>query len=381
MNKLLDISQMVVNFRKELHQMPEIGFSEINTSRYIIEKLQEAGFKTEVVANTGVIGFRKGSMDSKAIAIRADIDGLRIKEETGLSFSSKNEGMMHACGHDGHTAILLGLAFYISGLEKIQRDIVLIFQPAEEGPGGAEVIVREGVLEKYNIEAIVGLHIMPELEEGKIGLNSGPIMAQTGEIDICINAKGGHGAMPHKGIDGICIAAQLINAYQSIISRNIEPIEGAVLSIGKINGGEARNAIAGKVEMEGTIRAYRQEIYDIIKEKMKEINKGMEIMHGIDINMQVRDMYPAVVNDNKLFEIVKEALDDNEVEIIKPMMIAEDFSYYQRQIPGIFFMLGSRNEKEGFVFPLHHCRFNYGEDVLVHGVKTYVKICKKIGVF
>ncbi len=375
MKQLLDLRQKIATFRKELHQMPELGFEEINTSKYIKEKLEEFGFQTESVASTGVVGFRKGTTDAKAIAFRADIDGLRIKEETGLSFSSRNEGVMHACGHDGHTAILLGLALYISSLKKINRDIVLIFQPAEEGPGGAEVIVREGVLEQYNVEAIFGLHIMPELKEGKIGLNYGPIMAQTGEIDICINAKGGHGAIPHKGIDGICIAAQLINAYQTIISRNIEPIEGAVLSLGKINGGEARNAIAGKVTMEGTIRAYNQEVYNTIKKRMEDINKGIEVMHNITIDMKVRDMYSAVVNDHKLYELVKEALNDKEVELIKPMTIGEDFSYYQAEIPGLFFMLGSRNEKEGHVYPLHHCRFNFSEDVLFSGVDTYIKIC------
>ncbi|KNF10015.1 amidohydrolase [Gottschalkia purinilytica] len=381
MFELIDsIKNEVVDMRKYLHQIPELGFQEVKTSKYIKERLESLGFELEVVAGTGIVAFKKGTSSEKAIAFRSDIDGLRVKEETGLPFASKEENHMHACGHDGHMSILLGFATFIASLPSIKRDIVLIFQPAEEGPGGAEVIVKEGILKKYNVESIFGLHILPDIEEGKIGINYGPIMAQCGEIEILIEGKGGHGAMPHTSIDTIYVTSQLISSYQSIVSRNIEPIEGAVLTIGKINGGEAKNVIAEEVKIEGTIRAYRPEVYNTIKSRIQEINSGIEKMFGVKITTNVIDMYPAVNNDYDLFNIMKEALDEDEIHILKPMMIAEDFSYYQQEIPGFFFMLGSRNEKLNYIYPLHHCKFNFSDEVLGHGVKTYIKIANKLGI-
>lgn len=382
MDRLLnEISSEIINIRKILHQMPEIAFDEIKTSKFIKEKLQEFGFKIESTAKTGVIGFRKGVSNQKAIAFRADMDALRVKEETGLSYSSKEENMMHACGHDGHMSILLGLAMYISKLESINRDIVLIFQPAEEGPGGAEIIIKEGILKKYNVDYIFGLHILPDIEEGKIGVKAGPLMAQAGELDITIKAKSGHGAMPHTAVDGIYIASQLINAYQSIISRNIEPIECGVLTIGEIKGGEARNVIANEVTLKGTIRAFNTEVYNTIKNRIEDINEGLEKMHKIEIETEIRDMYPPVINDQKLFKMFTEVLEEDEIEIIKPMMISEDFSFYQQEIPGLFFMLGSRNEEQNLVYPLHNCHFNFDEKILIHGVNTYLKVCNKLEIF
>lgn len=376
---LEEIKEDIVNNRRALHQIPELGFNEVATSKYIKDRLIEYGFSIEDVAKTGVIGFKKGNISNKAIAFRADMDALPVKEETGVDFKSKHQNMMHACGHDGHMAILLGLAKYLSKVEDIQRDIVLIFQPAEEGPGGAKEIVNQGILEKYNVEAIFGLHLFPYIDEGKIGVRPGPIMAQSGEVDITVTAKSGHGAAPHTAIDGIYVASQLISSYQSIVSRNIEPIEGAVVTIGKMIGGEVRNVIAEKVTLEGTIRAFNSEVYNTIKSRMDCINKGLEKMHKVTIDMVIRDFYPPVVNDENLFDLVKEIALEDEIEIIKPVMLAEDFSYYQEKIPGLFFMLGSRNEERGFTYPLHSCHFNFDEDVLVHGLDIYIRICKKLG--
>ncbi|QIB26763.1 M20 metallopeptidase family protein [Caloranaerobacter azorensis] len=377
-DKLSIIGEEMKVIRRDLHKTPETGLNEHKTSNYIIEKLKKYGYTIERVAGTGVVAYKKGTALKKAIAFRADMDGLRVKEKTGVDYSSREDGMMHACGHDGHMAILLGLANYLSDFE-LNRDIVFLFQPAEEGPGGAEIIVREGVLKKYNVEYIFGLHILPDLEQGKIGVAPGPMMAQTGEFDIKITSKGGHGAMPHTAIDSIYIASQIINNYQSIISRNIEPIEGCVLTIGKIEGGRARNIIADNVRLEGTIRAFSTEVYNKIKERMAEINFGLEKMFNVNIDMEIEDMYPPVVNDYKLFEIFKDIFKDT-VEIIKPMMISEDFSYYQREIPGLFFMLGSRNEKKGYIHPLHSCYFNFDEEILKIGLDAYLRICKYFGV-
>lgn len=376
-----DIHEKIIDIRRYLHSVPEIGFDEIKTSKFIKEKLTEYGFEVYSTAKTGVIGFKKGTSNDKSIAFRADMDALRVTEETNLPYASKEDNMMHACGHDGHMSILLGLAMYISKLDSINRDIVLIFQPAEEGPGGAKIIIEEGILEKYNVESIFGLHILPDINEGTIGVKPGPIMAQTGELDITIKAKSGHGAMPHTAIDGIYVASQLINSYQSIVSRNIEPIEGAVLTIGEIHGGEARNVIAHNVTLKGTIRAFNDEVYKLIKERMLVINESLEKMYNVKITTEIRDMYPAVINDENLFQMFKEILNEDELILLKPMMISEDFSYYQQKIPGIFFMLGSRNEKLNLTYPLHNSKFNFNENILMHGVKTYIKICEKLNIF
>ncbi len=375
------IKDELINNRRYLHKIPEQGFKEVMTSKYIQQKLKEYGFNIESTAKTGIIGYKKGTSINKAIAFRSDMDGLKINEETGLSFISKNKGMMHACGHDAHMSILLGLAKYISKLNKIDRDIVLIFQPAEEGPGGAEVIINEGIIERYNIEHIFGLHVSPELDQGKIGVTSGPMMAQVGEFDIDIIAKSGHGAIPHKAIDGIVASSQLINAYQSIVSRNINPIKTAVITIGKIEGGDRRNIIAENVRLEGTIRAFDKEIYSIIKNRMNEINNGIEKMMNINIDMEIRDEYPPVINDDGLFQTFKDILSEDEFINIEPMMISEDFSYYQKEISGLFFMLGCKNEEKGYTYPLHNCKFNFDEEILMHGLETYIKICKRLGVF
>jgi len=378
MEKILEeIKNEVIEIRRKLHEIPEIGFNEVKTSKFIKDKLLEYGYKVEHVAKTGIVAIAKGTSNN-AIAFRADMDGLNVREKTGVSFQSIHDDKMHACGHDGHMAILLGFAKYLSKAENIKRNIILIFQPAEEGPGGAEVIINEGVLNRYNVKEIFGLHIFPDIEEGKIGIASGPLMAQSGEVDIEIKGKSSHGAMPQQGIDGIHVSANLIQAYQSIISRNIDPNEGAVLTIGKILGGEARNVIAGNVIMEGTIRAFNSEVYNAIKERMKEINSGIEKMYNVEIKMVIRDFYPPVINDNKLFEIVKNSLSSEEFLEIKPMMLAEDFSYYQQEIPGLFFMLGSRNEELNYTYPLHSCYFNFNEEILINGVKTYIKIAKAL---
>ncbi|HEY8364603.1 MAG TPA: M20 family metallopeptidase [Haloplasmataceae bacterium] len=370
-----NIKKQVIEYRQKLHQIPEIGFQEFKTQAYIKKELTKMGYIVEEVANTGIIAYKKG-IKKGAIAFRADMDALAIMEKTSLPFASQHPGYMHACGHDGHMSILLGLALYLSELDVIQ-DIVFIFQPAEENLGGAKVIVEEGYIEKYQIQKIFGLHLLPELSEGKIGLSCGALMAQVGEFDIKIHAKSSHGAMPHKGIDGIFVASQLINSYQSIISRNLDPLTEAVVTIGKIYGGEARNIIASEVTLNGTIRAFNDEVYQTIKRRITEINKGLEKMYSVVIDTELRDMYPSLINDYELYLFMKENLDKNQIVEIKPMMIAEDFSYYLQKIPGYFFILGTKNEELGYTHPLHSCYFNFREEVLFTGIELYIKLCEK----
>lgn len=378
--EISNLKEKLIQHRIELHKIPELGFCEFKTSEYISKQLKQIGYKLRKVAKTGIIAYKEG-IEKESIAFRADIDGLNIKEESNISYKSEIDGYMHACGHDGHAAILLGFAEYVYKMNKLKKGILFIFQPAEEGPGGAEFIIKENVFNEYNVKSIFGLHIYPEIEEGKIGVKPGAMTAQTGEFDIYIKAKSGHGAIPHKAKDGLIVAAQLINSYQSILSRNINPIEAAVLTIGTINGGERRNIIAENINLEGTIRAFKQEVYEKIKKRMRTINKGLMEMFEVKIDIVFRDMYPSVTNDSNLFHKIKEfSLKDSLIEI-EPMMIAEDFSYYQAEIPGIFFMLGSKNESLGYTSPLHNSHFNFDTEVLINGVKVYDSICKILNVY
>lgn len=376
----MDFKQVVQTHRQYLHQIPELGFCEFQTSAYLKEQLEKLGYEVYSTAKTGILAYRKG-VSEECIAFRSDMDGLSITEETNVDFASTIEGQMHACGHDGHMSILLGFATYVSTLSSLKKSLLFIFQPAEEGPGGAEVIVKEGVLKKFNVKSIFGLHIYPEIEEGKFGLRPGAMTAQTGELDLMIEGVGGHGAMPHKSNDALIVAAQLINSYQSIISRNLNPIEAGVLTIGTINGGERRNIIAQKVELTGTIRAFSEDVYEMIKKRMNEINHGLELMFNVKVSTQLTDMYPSIMNDPSLFDLISQSKLGEHLIEIDPMMIAEDFSYYQKEVPGLFFMLGSRNEALGYTYPLHHAKFNFSERVMVDGIKLYDEVCQLLDVY
>ena len=376
----MDFKQVVQTHRQYLHQIPELGFCEFQTSAYLKEQLKKLGYEVYSTAKTGILAYRKG-VSEECIAFRSDMDGLSITEETNVDFASTIEGQMHACGHDGHMSILLGFATYVSTLSSLKKSLLFIFQPAEEGPGGAEVIVKEGILKRFNVKSIFGLHIYPEIEEGKFGLRPGAMTAQTGELDLMIEGVGGHGAMPHKSNDALIVAAQLINSYQSIISRNLNPIEAGVLTIGTINGGERRNIIAQKVELTGTIRAFSEDVYEMIKKRMNEINHGLELMFNVKVSTQLTDMYPSIMNDPSLFDLISQSKLGEHLIEIDPMMIAEDFSYYQKEVPGLFFMLGSRNEALGYTYPLHHAKFNFSERVMVDGIKLYDEVCQLLDVY
>ncbi|MEW9123928.1 MAG: M20 family metallopeptidase [Thermotaleaceae bacterium] len=376
------IGEDVFESARILHQIPESGFEEYKTSAYIIEKLKELEIEVHTqIAQTGIVGLLRGKDGSKTIAFRADMDALTVDERTNSLYTSKHKGMMHACGHDAHMAILLGLAKYLANhREKLMQNVVFIFQPAEEGPGGAKPMIEAGILENFKVDKILGLHVFPEVEEGKIATRPGPLMAQCGEFDIVIHGRSGHGAIPHMAKDAIVAAGTLISSYQSIVSRSVDPMEGAILTIGKMWGGERRNIIAGEVYLEGTVRAFREDVYDAIKRRMALIAKGVEAAYECEVDLIFRDMYPAVTNDPSLFEEFEAAVGKDSVELISPQMIAEDFSYFQKEVPGLFFFLGVRNEDHDCIYPLHNCQFQYREEVLLTGIQVYATYLKHIGV-
>jgi len=370
----------VVEMRRDLHKIPEIGFETKKTADYLKEKLLNYGFEIKEVLKNGLIAYKKGSSLKKAVAFRADMDGLNLSEKTGVDFSSINPGKMHGCGHDGHMTILLNFARYLSEFSELKRDVVLIFQPAEESPGGAEPLVKSGIFTEYNIAAIFGLHIYPGLEEGKIGIKSGPLTAQSGEVDIDIIGEGSHGAQPHDGKDALFIASQLLSNYQGIISRNFDPLKSGVVTFGKMESGSVRNVLAAKARLEGTIRAFTEDKYELIKKRLEMINEGMEKAHDVEIEMEIRDFYPPVNNNQNLYEMIDKILDDDEKVNMEALMIAEDFSYYQKDGPGFFFMLGSRNEKKGYTYPLHNEKFNFSEAILFKGISLYIRLAREIDI-
>lgn len=360
-------------YRTDLHQIPELAFDLFKTHAYVKKQLESMGYQTETVAKTGLIAVKHGQRQD-AIAFRSDMDALPVTEMTKQSHPSLHPGKMHACGHDGHMAMLLGFAELVSKIKTLLKTIVFIFQPAEEGPGGAKVIIEEGIFEKYKIEKIFGIHLYPDLEEGKFGLANGPMMAQNGEFNITIKGQSAHGAQPHLGHDAILATGALISQYHTIISRYIDPLEQAVITIGTVHGGEARNIIAQEVKLTGTIRSFNRHVYGQLKQKMRDMDRGIEKSYDVQITNDIIDYYPPVINDSTLFERVKNHLNSRQYEIIKPMMFAEDFAFYQEKVPGLFVMLGTKNIQKNFIHPLHSCYFDFDESVLIKGVELYQSI-------
>jgi len=363
----------VIKQRRTLHEIPELGFDLPRTSQYIYNELVSMGYQPIQMAHTGWVIEKKG-ISSESILFRTDMDALPVEEKTKVSFASKHKGKMHACGHDGHMAMMLGFARYLSSCPPLKKGVVMIFQPAEEGPGGAKVMIEEGLFDRYDIQAVFGIHLYPGLEEGIYGLVDGAMLAQNGEFDLVIEGRSAHGAQPEAGRDAILAAAQLIEAYQSVISRRISPLEPAVITIGTIQGGEARNIIAQRVAISGTMRAFSDETYQKMKEEIKRIDQGIAFTHDVIIHHNIMDYYPAVSNDHHLFTQLINVLPKKSFQLIKPMTFSEDFAFYQQHVPGVFVMLGTRNEKKGYIHPLHSCYFQFDESVLIKGVELYQNI-------
>ena len=376
------LEEEVYQIARDLHQIPESGFEEYKTSAYIISVLENLGIDVFTgIAQTGIVGLLRGSEGKETIAFRADMDALSVEEKTNSPYGSKHPGMMHACGHDAHMTILLGLAKYLARHKNnLRQNIVFIFQPAEEGPGGAEPMIQAGVLDQFHIDKILGLHVFPEVEAGRVAVRPGPMMAQAGEFDLLIKGRSGHGAIPHMAKDAIVAAAALVSSYQSIVSRSVDPLEGAILTIGKMWGGERRNIIAGEVHLEGTVRAFREDVFESIKRRMGQIAKGIETAYECSVELVFRDMYPAVINDESLYEDFVAAVGKEHVDSIAPQMIAEDFSFFQKEVPGLFFFLGVRSEKQNCIYPLHNCLFQYPEEILMTGIQVYVQYLRHVGI-
>ena len=376
LNSAKEIQESIVKWRRELHQIPEVGLETPKTAAYVTEQLRQMNIQYKTgVGGHGVVGLIQGGKPGKTMALRADMDGLAIVEETGLPFASTNDNM-HACGHDAHTAMLLGAAKILQkNKEQLEGNVKLIFQPGEEGPGGAKPMIDAGVMEDPKVHAILGLHIgaiFKEIKPGEVWVSYGNLMACLDRFFIKIKGKGCHGAMPDTGVDPITIAGQVVTALQTIISREVKPTNPGVLTIGRISGGRAYNIIPDFVEIEGTVRTTDQTEREKIAKRMEEIVAGISKGMRGDYELDYIFGYPPLVNDpeftKEFVETAKKIIPPNEIiETKQPTMGGEDMAYFLEKVPGTFFFLGGANEEKGIIYPHHNSKFDVDEDVFWRG--------------
>lgn len=364
----------IISLRREFHKNPELSWEEIRTGNRICEELTKLNIKIKRVAKTGVLGILKGSKSGKTVALRADMDALPIQEANDIPYKSKKEGVMHACGHDGHTAMLLGAAKILSQMrDKIKGTVIFIFQPAEEKAQGASKIIEEGSIK--GIDAILGIHLWADLPVGKVSLEPGPRMASTAMFKITIKGKGGHGSMPHQGVDAIMVASAVVMNLQSIVSREISPLDPAVVTIGKFNGGETWNILCDKVILEGTTRCFNNQIGNKFSTIIERMIKRTAEAYRAEGKLEYTLLTPVLINDLNLSNISSQALIKNfgEESVVKleKIMCGEDFAFYAQEIPSIFALVGARNKDKGAKYPHHHKSFNIDEDALVIGTSLY----------
>ncbi|MFN3194948.1 MAG: M20 family metallopeptidase [Chlorobiota bacterium] len=371
-----DLYSKMLNIRRTIHQNPELSFEEYETSKYIKNKLDELGIENQIIGKTGVVGLiGKGE---KCVALRADIDALPIEEETGLDFASQNKGVMHACGHDMHTTMLLAAAEILKDMEDSINGVVkLIFQPGEEKlPGGASILIEEGVLENPTVNAIFGQHIFPGEQEGTVSLNSGPVMGAPDELYFTIRGKSTHAAQPHLGFDPIVAASNLILHFQDLITKYKDPIEPGVLSITSIKGGNSTNIIPNSVDLMGTLRSFDEDWRNKMHKLIYENSELLSKLYGCEIDVTIKKGYPPVINDEELtnltIEISKEIVGEvNTLEFI-PKMWGEDFAFYGKNIPATFWFVGVRPSELDDMPALHNSKLSPSEKAMPIGTAMLV---------
>jgi len=370
----------ITKIRRFIHMNPELGNREFETARLVSSKLDTLGLDVRIgVAKTGIVALLRGTQPGVSIAVRADMDALPIQETTGLPFKSLNPGVMHACGHDVHTSIVLGTAMVLNSMkDKIKGNVSFIFQPAEEGPpqgeeGGADLMIREGALDNPPASAIFGFHVWPE-EVGQVFFAPGFITGSSDGFQITVKGKSAHGARPQEGLDAIVIASEIVQALQTVVSRSVDPTDPAVLSIGIIQGGTRSNIIAEKVTMEGTVRALSDANRKKIQPLMEDIVKGICEMHGAAYEFEYKPLFPSVYNNPELAATMAptltKLLGKDKVLEWKPQLIAEDFSFFAQKIPGFYFFLGVKNPAQPVAAPLHSPNFNPDERSIPLGIKV-----------
>ena len=364
------ISEDLTSIYKDLHQHPELGFEEIRTSKIVQQKLSEFGVDElhSKIGKTGVVAIINGkNNDGRTIGVRADMDALPIEETTNLNYSSKTPGKMHACGHDGHTTMLLGAAKHLCATRNFKGKAILIFQPAEEGLGGARKMLEEGLFEKFPCDEIYGIHNSPNGHHGEVSICQGKAMAGAAFFDVTINAKGSHAAMPHQSIDPIIISSTLISQIQTIVSRNIHPLENVVLSITQVHAGSAYNVIPESTVLAGTIRYFSDEAYSLVEDRFKTICQGLEKTYGVEVNIDLRNTFDVLFNDSKLSEQYMDAAEkivgkDNIIRNATPATGSEDFADMLKHVKGAYCRIGHSGTE-----PLHSPKFVFDTNIIPIG--------------
>jgi amidohydrolase len=371
----------MTEWRRDLHAHPELGFKEERTSDVVAEKLESFGIPiNRGLAKTGVVGSITRGNSKRAIALRADMDALPMQEKNSFAHKSKHDGKMHACGHDGHTAMLLGAAKYIADAGDFKGTVHFIFQPAEEGGGGGKVMVREGLFKKFPCEGVYGMHNWPGMEAGVIGVRAGPMLASADFFSITITGVGGHGAMPHRANDPVVVGAEMVSALQTIASRSADPVDAVVVSVTQFHAGSAGNVIPDEAKLSGTCRTLSAEARDMVEERIRAIVKGVAEAHGVKANVGYHRGYPVLINTADETERARRAAakvvgDDKVVVDPPPEMGAEDFAYMLQEKPGSYIWLGNGGAAGGCM--LHNPNYDFNDDVAPIGASYWVSLVEQ----
>ncbi len=379
-NRVADLQPDIQAWRRDIHEHPELLYDVHRTAAFVAERLREFGCDEVAtgLGRTGVVGVIRGrkpasNADIRVIGLRADMDALPIKEATELPYASKTPGKMHACGHDGHTAMLLGAARYLSETRNFAGDAVVIFQPAEEGGAGAAAMIKDGLFDRFAIDQVYGMHNGPGIPVGSFAIRPGPIMASTDSVDIRIEGRGGHAARPHFSIDSVLVGAQLITALQSIVSRSVDPLESAVVSMCEFHAGNARNVIPQTAELKGTVRTLTPEVRALVEKRVREVVDGVARITGAKIDLTYEHGYPVVVNHaaqtDVAIKVAKEVAGDANILEMPPLMGGEDFAYMLEQRPGAFIFCGN-----GDSAGLHHPAYDFNDEAIVFGTSYWIKL-------
>lgn len=370
----------LIAIRRYLHQYPELGLSEFNTADFIARQLIEFGYEvTRGLGRTGLVATLRNGVSNRALAIRADIDALPIEEETGVEYASRNKGLMHACGHDGHTAMLLGAARILAERKNFDGTMHLIFQPAEENFGGAKLMIDDGLFERFPCDAVFGLHNDPSLAFGQIGVKDGAMMAAVDECRIVVNGRGGHGAEPQDTADPIVCGASIIMALQTIASRNVHPLDPTVVTVGAFHAGTVSNVIPERAEMVLTIRSFDPIVRNELENRIRMIAEGQAASYGMTVTIDYKRGYEATINHQTETTFVRNLAkrvfgEEKVVDLPRPSMGSEDFAYMLAERPGTYFLLGTKRSDNDP--PLHHPRFDFNDDVLPIGTSFWVELAE-----
>jgi amidohydrolase len=379
-NRIADMHAEITAWRREMHMHPELLYDVQQTAASVAEKLKSFGCDEVVpgIGRTGVVGVIKGRKPgNKVVGMRADMDALPLEEETGLPYKSKVSGKMHACGHDGHTAMLLGAAKYLTETRNFAGTAVVIFQPAEEGGAGGEAMVKDGLMSRFGIQEVYGMHNFPGLPLGEFAIRSGPIMASAEHITIELEGKGGHAARPHLAVDTILVGCQIVNQLQSIVARNVDPLEAAVVSVCMFQAGHTDNVIPQHALLRGTARALKPEVAELLRKRINQVVEGTAALYGAKAKVTYTNGYPVVVNHERETEfaadIAREIVGKDKVDLaVPPRMAAEDFAFMLNERPGAFIWVGN-----GDSAGLHHPAYDFNDEAIPVGTSYWVRLAER----